>query len=92
MDGGSRSLVSRSRLSHPRHSLIFGVSLLFAYLLWPLIRFVDRRLPGHSRGWALAIVYTSLVALFIVLGILIGSLIVGQATVFATKVQIRFPR
>jgi predicted PurR-regulated permease PerM len=66
--------------------LIFGVSLLFAYLLWPLIKFVDRRLPGHSKVWALAIVYTSLVALFIVVGISIGSRIVGQATVFTTKV------
>lgn len=66
--------------------LIFGVSLLFAYLLWPLISFVDRRLPGHSKSWALAIVYTSLVALFIVLGISIGSRIVRQATVFTTKV------
>jgi len=70
--------------------LIFGVSLLFAYLLSPLVSFVDRRLPGHSPGhsrlWALAIVYTSLVALFTVVGISIGSRIVGQATVFTTKV------
>jgi predicted PurR-regulated permease PerM len=70
--------------------LIFGVSLLFAYLLWPLVNFVDRRLsrhsPGHSRIWALAIVYAMLVALFIVVGISMGSRIAGQATVFATKV------
>jgi predicted PurR-regulated permease PerM len=70
--------------------LIFGVSLLFAFLLWPLVAFVDRRLPGQSpeqsRVWALAIVYTSLVALFIVVGISIGSRIVGQANVFTAKV------
>lgn len=67
---------------------IFGVSLLFAYLLWPLVSFVDRRLPGHSKVWALAIVYTSLVALFSVVGISIGSRIVRQATVFTTKVPV----
>jgi predicted PurR-regulated permease PerM len=66
--------------------LIFGVSLLFAYLLWPLVKLLDRRLPGRSQVWALAIVYLSLVMLFIVAGMSVGSRIVAQANAFATKV------
>ncbi len=66
--------------------LIFGVSLLFAYLLWPLVKFLDRRLPGRSKVWALAIVYLSLVALLIVIGMSIGSRIVAQANALATEV------
>ena len=66
--------------------LIFGVSLLFAYLLWPLVKFLDRRLPGRSQVWALAIVYLSLVTLFIVAGMSIGSRIVAQANALATKI------
>ena len=66
--------------------LIFGVSLLFAYLLWPLVKLLDRRLPGRSKVWALAAVYLSLVALLIVLGISIGSRIVTQATALTTEV------
>jgi predicted PurR-regulated permease PerM len=66
--------------------LIFGVSLLFAYLLWPLVKFLDRQLPGRSKVWALTIVYLSLVMLFIVAGMSIGSRIVAQANAFATRV------
>ena len=66
--------------------LIFGVSLLFAYLLWPLVKFLDRQLPGRSKVWALTIVYLSLVTLFIVAGMSIGSRIVAQANAFATRV------
>ncbi len=65
---------------------IFGVSLLFAYLLWPLVKFLNRRIPGRSKVWALAIVYLSVVALFIVIGMSIGSRIAAQAKAFATKV------
>lgn len=66
--------------------LIFGVSLLFAYLLWPLVKSLDRRLPGRSKVWALAIVYLSLVALLIVIGVFLGSRIVAQATALTTEV------
>jgi predicted PurR-regulated permease PerM len=66
--------------------LIFGVSLLFAYLLSPLVKFLDRRLPGRSKVLALAIVYLLLVALLIVIGMSIGSRIVAQANALATKV------
>jgi hypothetical protein len=38
---------------------IFVVALLFAYLLWPLVKFLDQRAPGRSKVWALALVYLS---------------------------------
>jgi predicted PurR-regulated permease PerM len=66
--------------------LIFAVALLFAYLLWPLVDYLDQRLPGRSRVPALAIVYLSLVGLLIVIGIEIGSRVVLQANALATRV------
>jgi predicted PurR-regulated permease PerM len=65
---------------------IFAVALLFAYLLWPLVNYLDERLPGRSRVPALAIVYCSLVGLLIVVGIEIGSRIVLQANTLAARV------
>lgn len=64
---------------------IFAIALLFAYLLWPLVKFFDRRLPGRSRVPALAIVYLALVAVLLVVGITIGSKVVQQANGLATK-------
>lgn len=66
--------------------LIFGVALLFAYLLWPMVKFLDRHLPWGSKAWALAIVYLSLVALLVVAGMSIGSRIMGQANALTTQV------
>jgi predicted PurR-regulated permease PerM len=65
---------------------IFILALLFAYMLWPVVRFLDQRLPGASRVPALAIVYTLLVGVLILAGIGIGSRIASQANAFATKV------
>jgi len=65
---------------------IFAVALLFAYLLWPLVNYLDERLPGRSRVPALAIVYCSLVGLLIVVGIEIGSRVVQQANTLAARV------
>ena len=65
---------------------IFAVALLFAYLLWPLVNYLDERLPGRSRVSALAIVYCSLVGLLIVVGIEIGSRVVLEANTLAARV------
>lgn len=65
---------------------IFVVALLLAYLLWPLVKFLDRWLPGRSKALALGIVYLSLIGLLIVIGIAIGSRVVVQANALATKV------
>ena len=51
---------------------VFALALLFSYLLWPLVHCIDRRLPGRSRVPALAIVYSSMVGLLIIIGIAVG--------------------
>ncbi len=65
--------------------LIFVVALLFAYLLWPLVKLLDRRLPGRSKVLALTLVYLSLVGILIVIGIATGSRVVQQANALAAK-------
>jgi len=65
---------------------IFAVALLFAYLLWPLVNYLDERLPGVSRVPALTIVYLSLVAVLIAIGIQVGSRVVRQANALAARV------
>jgi predicted PurR-regulated permease PerM len=65
---------------------IFAVALLFAYLLWPLVSFFDRRLPGRSRVPALAIVYLLLVGLLLIIGIETGSRVMVEADALATRV------
>ena len=65
--------------------VVFVVALLFAYLLWPLVKLLDRWLPGRSRVPALTIVYLSLVVLLIVIGIAVGSHVVQQANALAAR-------
>jgi predicted PurR-regulated permease PerM len=65
--------------------VIFAVALLFAYLLWPLVNLLDRRLPGRSKVLALTLVYLSLVGFLIVIGIAIGSRVVQQANALAAR-------
>jgi len=65
---------------------IFVVALLFAYLLWPLVHFLDRRLPGRSKLPSLAIVYLALIGIFAVAGVEIGSRIVVQANALGARV------
>ena len=65
---------------------IFVVALLFAYLLWPLVKLLDRWLPGRSKALALGIVYLLLIGLLTVIGIAIGSRVVLQANALATRV------
>src|SRR5215471_1226702 len=68
--------------------LMFVVSLLFAYLLAPLIDLIDRGLPmQRSRTPALAIVYLLLVGGLILAGVEIGSRVAEQASNLAAKVS-----
>lgn len=64
---------------------IFVVALLFAYLLWPLVKFLDRRLPGGSTVPALTLVYLALVAFLVIVGIAVGSRVVQQANALASR-------
>jgi predicted PurR-regulated permease PerM len=72
-----------------RHTLfIFIVALLFAYLLLPVVDLIDRFLPmKSSRGPALAIVYTCLIAALIISGIEIGSNVASQANNLAQRIS-----
>ena len=65
---------------------VFAVALLFSYLLRPLVYPLDRRLPGRSRVPALAIVYSLLVGLLIIIGIAVGSRVVLQADALALRI------
>ncbi|MGA2261159.1 MAG: AI-2E family transporter [Acidobacteriota bacterium] len=65
---------------------VFALALLFAYLLRPLVYYLDRRLPGRSRAPALAIVYLSIVGLLVAVGIAVGSRVVLEANALATRI------
>jgi len=66
---------------------IFIVALLFSYFLWPLVNFLDQRLPGRSKLPSLGIVYLALIGILVVIGVEVGSRIAVQANALA----IRFP-
>src|SRR5882724_12739488 len=67
---------------------IFIVSLLFAYLLLPLVDFIDRVLPlKRSRTPALAIVYLLLVGGIVIGGVEIGARVAEQATNLGAKIS-----
>ncbi len=65
--------------------VVFTIALLFAYLLYPLVDVLNRFLPSRSRTPALAIVYLTLVAAIILLGIQIGTRATQEATSLAQK-------
>ena len=64
---------------------LFVVALLFAYLLFPLIKLLDRYIPSRSRGPALAIVYLVLIAVLVLLGIEFGSQAAEQAAALSQR-------
>src|ERR1700722_1570767 len=67
---------------------IFVVALLLAYLLAPLVDFIDHALPSRSsRTLALAIVYACLVGGIVFAGISIGSSVAEQAQTLAQNVS-----
>lgn len=64
---------------------IFILAILFAYMLWPLVRFLGTRLPGRSRVPALAIVYILFIGVLILIGFAIGTRIVSEANALAAQ-------
>src|SRR5215469_950944 len=65
---------------------VFILALLFAYLLAPLVNFLDRRLPGkRSRAVALALSFILLVGVAIMVITQIGSRAVDEADTLAKK-------
>jgi predicted PurR-regulated permease PerM len=65
---------------------VFVVALLLAYLIWPLVDFLDQRLPVRSKLPSLAIVYLVLLGIMVVIGIELGARIVGQANALAERI------
>ena len=64
---------------------VFILALLFAYLLSPLVNFLDRFLPGRTRTPALALAYLIFVGVSVFLIFEIGSTVVEQASALAKK-------
>jgi predicted PurR-regulated permease PerM len=58
---------------------VLTVSLMLAYLLYPLVDLLNRYLPSRSRTPALAIVYLLLIGALATLGATIGSRAAGEA-------------
>ena len=66
-----------------RTLFIFILALLFAYLLSPLVNFLDRFLPGRTRTPALAMAYIIFVGGVVFFGSQIGTHVAEQASAFA---------
>ncbi len=65
---------------------VFVIALLFAYLLMPLVGFVERVTPRQvSPRIALAIVYLALVGAIVALALTLGSRLVNEANTLATQ-------
>jgi len=61
--------------------LVFVLAILFAYLLSPLVKVVDRFLPRRaSRNWGLAAVYVVLIGVLILLGVTVGTQVSQEAS------------
>jgi len=61
---------------------VFILAILFAYLLSPLVNFLNRVLPSRTRTPGLALAYVIFVAAVVFIGIKIGSTIAEQAKAF----------
>jgi predicted PurR-regulated permease PerM len=63
--------------------LVFVLAILFAYLLSPLVNFLDRILPtSRTRTPALALAYVLFMAFLVLGGMQIGSRVIEQANSF----------
>ena len=62
---------------------LFVVALLFAYLLYPLMDLIDRRLPGRTRNLALVITFMLVITVLSIMISFIGGVVVDQANALA---------
>jgi predicted PurR-regulated permease PerM len=58
---------------------VLTFSVLFAYLIYPLVRVLSRRMP---RGAAVALIYVAVIALLVLSGAYLAPAIVAQAATF----------
>src|SRR4051794_32327678 len=61
---------------------VFILAVLFAYLLSPLVNFLDRFLPTRTRTPALALAYVIFIGIVVFVGIQVGSTVASQAKAF----------
>jgi predicted PurR-regulated permease PerM len=64
---------------------VFTISLLLAYLLYPLVDRLEHVLPSRSRTPAVALVFLSVVLLMVILTAEIGSQVLDQANSLALR-------
>nr|ADC35828.1 hypothetical protein [uncultured bacterium 89] len=81
-------LLAMSMVYLIRHTLfIFVIALLFAYLLSPLVDFLDRLFPSsRTRTPALALAYILVTGILIGGGFMLGTRAVDQANEFITRI------
>lgn len=63
--------------------VVFVIALLFAYLLYPLVDLIDRRLTVRTRTPALALAYLIFLGLLSVFVVFIGSRVITQARILS---------
>jgi predicted PurR-regulated permease PerM len=65
--------------------VIFVIALLLAYLLYPLMDWIDRRIPSRTRVPALAITYLLVIGVVVSLTVFAGSIVAEQAASLAKQ-------
>ena len=58
--------------------IVFTTSLLFAYLLFPLVDFIGRRFPARSRTPALAVAYAIVIGSIVLLTAVVGNRVAAE--------------
>jgi predicted PurR-regulated permease PerM len=66
---------------------IFVIALMFAYLLYPLLDFFDRRLSLKTRTPALAMTFVIVIGVIAIVVVFIGDKVGGQATQLADQIK-----
>lgn len=65
--------------------LVFIIALLLAYLLYPLMDLIDRRLTANTRTPALALTFLVVIGIVAVFGTFVGSVVAQQANALAQE-------
>jgi predicted PurR-regulated permease PerM len=68
-----------------RTVFVFVIALLFAYLLYPFMDLVDRRLPSKTRTPALAVTFILVIGILAAFGVMIGTTVAGEAATLAAQ-------
>jgi predicted PurR-regulated permease PerM len=66
---------------------LFTIAMMFAYLLYPLFDAIDRRMPGRSRTYALALTYVFVLGVMGAFAAFIGERVAGEAAQLAEQAR-----